>query len=204
MRRTSAKERARTRILDDDEIRALWNARVNPFQLAFVQLALLTAQRREKLLTMRWEDIRDGVSHIPSEKREKGTAGELVLSDAAMIILDSLPHIDGDPKVFPYRMGCTTAGLKRQIDASVPLPHWTLHDLRRTARSLMARAGVQPHIAERVMGHVIGGVEGIYNRDAYTVEKAEALRKLAELLGLILNPPASNVVSYPRTIPTSL
>jgi hypothetical protein len=67
----------------------------------------------------------------------------------------------------------------------------------------MARAGVQPHIAERVMGHVIGGVEGICNRHAYTVEKAEALRKLAELLGLILNPPASNVVSYPRTIPTS-
>ena len=204
MRRTSAKERARTRILDDDEIRALWNARVNPFQLAFVQLALLTAQRREKLLTMRWEDIRDGVWHLPSEKREKGTAGELVLSDAANGNPRLAPTHRRRPKGVPVQNGLHHCGLEAADDASVPLPHWTLHDLRRTARSLMARAGVQPHIAERVMGHVIGGVEGIYNRHAYTVEKAEALRKLAELLGLILNPPASNVVSYPRTIPTSL
>jgi hypothetical protein len=61
---------------------------------------------------MRWEDIRDGVWHIPSEKREKGTAGELVLSYAAMVILDSLPHIDGDPKVFPYRNGLHHCGLE--------------------------------------------------------------------------------------------
>ena len=200
MRRTSSKERARTRILTDDEIRALWNAKVNPFRLAFVKLALLTAQRREKILTMRWEDIQNGVWTIPSEKREKGTAGELVLSDTANEVLDTL-CIDGkrlpDPKVFPYWSGCTTAGLKRQLDAAVPLPHWTLHDLRRTARSLMARAGVQPHIAERVLGHVIGGVEGIYDRHSYRTEKAEAVRKLAGLLELI-NPTASNVVQMAR------
>ena len=55
------------------------------------------------------------------------------------------------------------------------LPHWTIHDLRRTARSLMARAGVRPDIAERVLGHAIAGVEGVYDRHTYTDEKAEAL-----------------------------
>jgi integrase len=40
-----------------------------------------------------------------------------------------------------------------------PLPNWTLHDLRRTAKTLMVRAGVRPDISERVLGHVISGVE---------------------------------------------
>jgi integrase len=75
------------------------------------------------------------------------------------------------------------------------LPPWVLHDLRRTARSLMSRAGVRPDIAERVMGHAIAGVEGVYDRHSYRDEKAEALRRLAALIETILNPPVGNVVS---------
>jgi hypothetical protein len=41
------------------------------------------------------------------------------------------------------------------------MPRWTFHDLRRTARTIMAAAGVQRDIAERVLGHVIPGVEGV-------------------------------------------
>ena len=54
------------------------------------------------------------------------------------------------------------------------VPPWRLHDLRRTARSLMSRAGVRPDIAERVLGHAIVGVEGVYDRHSYgrRVEKA--------------------------------
>ena len=75
------------------------------------------------------------------------------------------------------------------------MPHWTLHDLRRTARSLMAKVGVADNIAERVLGHAIGGVEGIYNRHAYFDEKADALARLATLVETILNPPdKTNVV----------
>ena len=56
-----------------------------------------------------------------------------------------------------------------QLDRKLPdLPNWTIHDLRRTARSLLSRV-VTPHIAERVLGHVIGGVAGTYDRHSYSL-----------------------------------
>ena len=76
-----------------------------------------------------------------------------------------------------------------------PIPNWTLHDLRRTAKTLMARAGVRPDISERVLGHVIAGVEGTYDRHSYADEKRDALEKLAAMIERILNPLPSNVQS---------
>lgn len=73
------------------------------------------------------------------------------------------------------------------------LPNWTLHDLRRTAKTLMARAGIRPDISERVLGHVIRGVEGTYDRYSYADEKREALEKLAAIIERIVNGPLSNV-----------
>ena len=84
--------------------------------------------------------------------------------------------------------------LKRRIDRQVQIEPWVFHDLRRTARSLMARAGVPRDVAERVLGHVIQGVEGTYDRHEYRAEKADALAKLAGLIALILDPPGENVV----------
>jgi integrase len=74
-----------------------------------------------------------------------------------------------------------------------PMARWTLHDLRRTARSLMSRAGVAADIAERVLGHVIPGVRGVYDRHGYEAEKREALERLAALVARIVNPGASVV-----------
>ncbi len=75
------------------------------------------------------------------------------------------------------------------------IPPWQIHDLRRTGRSLMARAGVRPDIAERVLGHAIVGVEGVYNRHSYDDERAAALEALATLIDRIVNPPTGNVIS---------
>ena len=61
----------------------------------------------------------------------------------------------------------------------------------------MSRAAVRPDVAERVLGHVLAGVEGIYDRHTYAPEKADALTRLAALLGRILDPPAENVVALP-------
>lgn len=58
----------------------------------------------------------------------------------------------------------------------------------------MSRAGVRPDIAERVLGHIQGGVLGIYDRHHYRDEKAHALRALAGLIDLIVSPRAENVV----------
>jgi integrase len=74
------------------------------------------------------------------------------------------------------------------------MPPWVVHDLRRTARSLMSRVNVRPDIAERVLGHAIPGVEGIYDRHHYDDQKAEAVERLAGLLETIINPPKGNIV----------
>jgi integrase len=211
-------ERARTRILNDNEIRALWNAcdqltaEGNLFG-GLVKLLLLTAQRREKVATMKWNDIVDGVWAITSQPREKGNAGDLRLPPVALKIIESQPMIDDNPYVFAgsirgRRHGKRTGPAafnswsqrKQELDKKLPanMPHWTLHDLRRTARSLMARAGVTSEHAERVMGHAIAGVEGIYDRHAYFDEKADALNRLAHLVDAIINPPPPNVVSLPQ------
>jgi integrase len=57
-----------------------------------------------------------------------------------------------------------------------PIPNWTLHDLPRTARTLMVRAGVRPDISERVLGHVIAGVEGTYDRHSYATKSVMRLK----------------------------
>lgn len=62
------------------------------------------------------------------------------------------------------------------------LAEFTVHDLRRTCRSLLAAAGVPGHIAERCLNHKLKGIEGIYDRYDYFEERKEALTKVAELV----------------------
>jgi integrase len=200
MRRTDPKSRKRARILDDDELRAIWRAAEDSGTFgAIIRLALLTAQRRAKILTMRWADVSvDGEWRIPAEDREKGTAGSLVLPGVAVEIIRAQPRIGDNPYVFAGREEGHFNGVskaKRAFDAKLPaMPPWVIHDLRRTARSLMARAGVRPDIAQRVMGHAIAGLEGVYDRHSYRDEKADALARLSALVDAIVNPPAGNVL----------
>jgi integrase len=195
MRRQSPHAQARARILSDDEIRAIWKAAEASGSFGgIVRLALLTAQRRTKVVTMRWSDLSiDGEWTIAKEPREKDSAGTLVLPEAAIAIIRAQHRIGDNPFVFAGRgAGCFNgfSKSKARFDAKLPAgtPPWVLHDLRRTARSLMARAGVRPDIAERVMGHAIVGIEAVYDRHSYLGEKAGALRQLAGLLATILNP----------------
>jgi integrase len=177
----SAKEHARERILNDDEIRELWTASGEFGN--FTKLLLLTGQRCAKVNGMRWDEIEDGTWHVPKPERgEKGNGGSLNLPQVALDIINSQPRFVSDPHVFRIRRHLTPSGKT-----------WVLHDLRRTARSLMSRAGVQPHIAERVLGHVQPGVAGVYDRHTYDTDKAHALSALAGLLANILNP-TDNVV----------
>jgi len=203
MRRTNPKERARARMLGDEELRAVWKAAESDGGFgAFIRLLLLTAQRREKVASMRWQDIAsDGTWTIPAGAREKGNAGELKLPPAALKVIEAQPRIGENPYVFAGRsvkgrehaclsgFGKRKRAIDEKVAAELPdVPPWTLHDLRRTARSLMSRAGAPSEHAERVMGHAIAGVEGIYDRHAYFDEKAEALAKLAQLIDAIVHP----------------
>ena len=77
--------------------------------------------------------------------------------------------------------------LKAELERNgLALKPWVVHDLRRTARSLMSRAAVPRDHAERVLGHVMPGVEGVYDRHSYQTEKGEALAKLANLVAKIV------------------
>lgn len=199
MRRSNPKERARTRIFDDNELRIIWRAaEANGSFGALVRLLLLTAQRRDKVASMRWEDIENGIWTIPAEKREKGNANVLKLPDVACDVIEAQPRLAGNPFVFAGKGRGRAQNhtlLKAAFVAKLPpMPQWGLHDLRRTARSLMSRAGVRPDVAERVLGHALAGVEGIYDRHQYTEEKAHALKALAGLIAKIVNPPSGNVL----------
>ena len=199
MRRVPKEVRNRSRMLSDDEIRGVWKAAEEMGQFgAFVRLLLLTAQRRDKVANLRWDDIDSkGVWTIRTEEREKGNPGKLQLPKLALEIIEAQPRFVGNPYVFAGKDGHAlrrNSDSKIKFDAKCGIEDWRLHDLRRTARSLMSRAGIQSEIAERVLGHAIGGVEGIYNRHSYDVEKADALRKLTALVERIVRPSSGNVV----------
>ena len=75
---------------------------------------------------------------------------------------------------------------KARLDKASGVTGWTLHDLRRTARSLMSRAGVPTDHAERAIGHVIGGVRQVYDRHGFKREKQAALEALAREIAVVL------------------
>jgi integrase len=199
MRRTDARQRSRTRILTDHEIGEVWRAAEhNGVYGAIVRFALLTAQRRQKIIELRWDSIKDGTWHVHRAEREKGAPEQLILPPLALKLLDELPRLAGNPYVFAGRnnghfTGMPHGALQFHKKLKGVAPFW-LHDLRRTARSLMSRAGVAPHIAERVLGHAIKGVEGVYDRHRYGAEIGAALVALATLIERILAGPADNVV----------
>ena len=183
----------RERILDDGEIRALWKVADGTFG-AMLKVALLTGQRRDKINTMQWDHIKDGMWTIASEDREKTNAGSLKLPQAVLDFIDDQPSIANNPYVFAAGKGNgpfnSFSQRKEELDKKLPkMPGWTIHDLRRTAKSLMARAGVAPHISERVLGHAIKGVEGVYDQHDYSPEKEQALLQLAALVERIIHPP---------------
>jgi integrase len=114
-----------------------------------------------------------------------------------MAIINAQPRFASNPYVLAGRNGKPYHGFANAVPALLRASGtagWVVHDLRRTARSLMSRAGVLSEHAERVMGHAIAGVEGVYDRHKYLEEKAVALARLAALVERIVNPPDTTVV----------
>jgi integrase len=211
MARTRPKERARSRVLSDQEIRDVWKALATakapkPFP-AFVRTLLLTCQRRDEVSRMGWQEVHDDVWEIPAERYKTGLPNAVPLTKAVCELL-------GAPKkagfVFSSDGGKRALSgfskSKRALDIVIaeireqekrePMPGWRLHDLRRTGRSLMSRAGVPSDHAERTLGHVLQGVRGTYDRHDFLPEKKAALERLATLVGKILNPASGRVVHF--------
>jgi integrase len=203
MARTRPKERARRRTLDDQEIRDLWaalgkldNAKT-PFP-RLVKVLLLMALRREEAAAMSWSEIDEVCYAIPEDRAKNYEENALPLTESVRALLgkpgkgfvftttDGARPFSGFSKA-KAALDRTITELRKQAGRS-PMPPYMLKDLRRTARSLMSRAGVSSDHAERVLSHTIPGVRGVYDRHSYLAEKRDAIEKLAALVELILNP----------------
>jgi len=216
MARTKPKERARQRVLTDDEIRDIWQALdtadVPSCYPRYIKMLLLTMTRRNESADMSAAEVESDLWTIPGERYKNKLDHVIPLSPDAKALIGTKPKSFKGNNWFVFS---TTGGArpfsgfskaKKALDAEIDkrrkaegrakMPHWTLHDLRRTARTLMSRAKVPEDHAERAMGHVIAGVRGTYDRYSFLEEKREAFRKLADLVAIILKPPADNVVPF--------
>jgi integrase len=204
--RAPAVEHTRARVLTDDELVLVWRAAE---QIGFpfgnvVRLLILTGQRRSEVAGMQWSelDLEQALWTLPGARVKNARQHTVPLSDPAIAILEAVPRIY-TPCVFTSGKGTVayTDG-KQAIDALLPpdLPHWTLHDVRRTTVTRMADIGVQPHVIEAVINHVSGhkaGTGGIYNRSTYAIERRAALSRWADYVLALAAGRGSNVVSFP-------
>jgi integrase len=195
MAKTKASQRRRQRILNDDELRAVWRAaeaQATPLN-CLVQFLLLTATRRNEAARMERGELSGAEWIIPERRYKNGLQLLVPLSPAAQAILDKTPHLS-DRFIFTNDGKHALASFskfKPRLDEASGVTGWTLHDLRRTARSLMSRAGVSADIAERCLGHVMGNLRAIYDRHQYADEKRRAFEALANLVGRIVDPRAN-------------
>jgi integrase len=196
--------KSRDRVLDESEIKIVWReAGKAGLYGAFVKVALLTGQRRGKIAEMKWSDIADDVWTIRQDStREKGTGDRLKLPPLAIDVIRSQPKIADNEYVFASatRGNIPIGGFSRShklfSDQCGLKQEHRFHDYRRTARTQMGIAGVEPHIAERVVGHVIGSkVDRIYDRGTYDQRKATALAMLADRIAEIVG------ITPPKVIP---
>jgi integrase len=192
----------RERWLDDDEIRALWAACGGMGTYgALLKVLLTTGARRDKAATMKWEDLAGGEWRIAREAREKGAAERLCLPKLVRDIIDAQPRLANNPYVFAAAVGGgpfnSFSQRKAELDAKTPkgTKSWVVHDLRRTARKLMTRAGVRVDVGELALGHSIKGIRAHYDDPGeYQPMIDAAVQAVTNEIERILNPPGDNVV----------
>jgi integrase len=182
--RRSPRERERDRTLSDVEFVAVWKTAEifpNPWG-QFVRFLLLAACRRTEASAMAWSEISGDEWTIPKERYKTNTEVTLPLSKAAMKVLAEIPRIKDSEYVFTTDARAPISGFstfKLKFDIACGVKDWRLHDLRRTSRSLMSRAGVNSDIAERCMGHALPGIRAVYDRHRYLNEMRHAFEQLA-------------------------
>jgi integrase len=195
-----AVERARSRTLLDDEIRRVWAACGDAGVFgAGVRLLLLTTARRDEIFHMRRGEVEGNDWELPASRNKAKVPLLRPLPPMAMDILKPLLAAESEyPFVGPYGGPFNDYNrAKKALDKASGVSGWVIHDLRRTGRSLLSRAGINPDTAERCLGHKISGVRGVYDRHAFYNEKKQALEALAGLIERIVNP-RDNVTALRR------
>jgi integrase len=221
-----AKETPRDRVLTDDELRAFWQAtetllanRKDAVDFgSLFRLLLLTAQRENEVAGMRWSEVNLEARTwtIPGARTKNSKPHIVHLSALALEVLERVrpgddegqqaERADDQDLLFSGTGKTPASGFSRakaRLDGAMAGPlgagpeAWVLHDLRRTATTGMARLGIAPHVADRVLNHTAGtirGVAAIYNRFEYLDERKVALEAWGRFVETLVRPAESNVV----------
>lgn len=164
-----------------------------------VLLLLLTGQRVGETLLARWEhlDLKAKTWHIPAENTKIGRAHTVHLSTQSLALLRRIKPLSLESgwlfpsdkkKKRPITVRAVNRAISRMFDADedgrkLEIPHFSTHDIRRTVATRLADLGIQPHVIERILNHVVAGVAGIYNRSEHLPERREALKVWGKKIG---------------------
>jgi integrase len=195
-----AKEISRDRILADNELaRVIIAARKigGPYG-GIVELLTLTAQRREEVARVTSDefDIEQGIWTLPKSRTKNGKPHIVHLSNEAVIVLNKSNRI----RTFVFSFDGTRpfqdfSRAKRELDELSGVTGWRLHDLRRTCVSGMARLGIPPHVADKILNHqsgTISGVAAVYQRHDFLAERKDALERWGAHVRKILTEASSD------------
>jgi len=199
-----AEEKARERVLSDEELRTIWLAADDSQFGAIVKLLILTGTRRSEIGGLMWSEASPTLLTLPPARTKNGREHLVPLSEPALTILGAQPkrtNPDGTPRehVFGTIVGCGYQNWSRgkvDLDARIGKAlEWRLHDFRRSvSTALHDRFGVPPHVVEEILGHVgghKGGVAGVYNKAIYLEERRRALERWgAHIMELVTGKPA--------------
>jgi integrase len=199
-------EQPRERVLAEEEVRTLWPLfdRLQPAVAAAWRLILLTAQRPGEVLSMRWRDLEQDSRgwwwNIPAELTKTNRAHRVPLSPQALAVVEALrPLTSASEWVLASRAeGKRLTWLSHssvRLREWSGLPHFTPHDLRRSAATWLGRSGVRPDTIDQLLNHAAGRISRTYNRAGYDAEKRQAVVLLGELVASVLaGEERSNVV----------
>jgi integrase len=200
-RAIAPKPAPRQRVLNDDEIRALWfdfeKGKVSRRVLLALRLLLITGQRRGEVTRARRQefDIQHKRWLIPAEHRGKKKTAEskvphlVPLSELALSVLKELiAECGASPWLLPSPLESEKPIDERALTRAVARKgsSWTVHDVRRTVRTRLSSLGVPAVVAERVIGHELPELLAVYDVHAYETETRAALKKWAGELRQIL------------------
>ena len=196
--RPGGKEKPRSRALSAEELKAFLQKLDEACRFLrlprVLRVLLLTLQRRSELALAEWRefDLAGKTCTIPDAHAKSGKGHVVPLSDLAVEELRKLKVMAGgsryvlpsrdnsaplDPKYLTRSVArCLKRFQKHGVAAFTP------HDLRRTGRTGLARLGVKPEIAERVLNHARERMEATYDVHDYLPEKREALERWAKQL----------------------
>jgi len=194
------KAKSRERALSPEEIRVFLKAAFESnirrqFKFA-LHLVLLTMVRKSELLMARWEhvDFDQAEWHIPAEHSKTGKPHIVFLSRQAIGLFKELHALAGGSVfVMPGRGTLTKPFAHNSINTALKIalvgqaiPAFTVHDLRRTASTLLHENGWPSDVVEKALNHTIGGVRGVYNRAEYAPQRREMLQYWADLIDQVM------------------